>query len=285
MSGRIRQDAPPLGGEPETAIPPPPPPRPTPAPPPEPPPPAAAAPAAGLPPEQEPLQAPAEAPREAPPEPEQLSTDLKGRLDRLTREKFEARLRAEEAERRLAEYERQRQQPQSYQGQPAQPDTLEQAREQVRQEERQRQFNAACNDLYTKGRQEFGEGMDEAVRSLNAVGFGNRPDALAAITNLPDGHKVYRALAGDMENASRILSLPPMAMAVELARLSLGGHAANGTPAAPPMPPPAATQAPEPRAPIGGHPRAPARPLNQMSMAEFIRTRDREERLGSRISR
>lgn len=277
MSGRIRNDAPPLGGEPPE-----PPRQAAPEPPgrPEPSPPAASA----VQPERAPEAAvasaePASNPAPPPADTPELSPDLKGRFDRLTRERYEARLRAEEAERRLAELERRQAAPQGYQ---PQPDTMEQAREQVRAEERQRQFNQACNDLYSKGRSEFGEGMDEAVRNLNAVGYGNRPDALTAITNLPDGHKVYRALGADMENAARILSLPPMAMAVELARLALGPAQ---QPQRVPEPPAGVTQAPEPVRPVGGHSRAPERPLNQVSMAEFIRRRDRDERLGSRIAR
>lgn len=287
MSGRIRNDAPPLG---EPPAPPPEPPRQAAQEPPGRPPPAASPPAPEPAPAavEEPREAPSEAPAGEPTEPAPLSPELKGRFDRLTRERYEARRIAEEAQARLAEYERQRERQRAPQPPPYGPpgetgDAEERAYQRIRGEEEQRRFNQACNDLYARGKQEFGEGMDDAVRNLNAVGFGNRPDALAAITQLPDSHRVYRTLGADMENAARVLALPPMQMAVELARLAVGGQGHNGVASAPPMP--AVTQAPEPRAPIGGHSRPPARNLAQMSMAEFIRTRDREERLGSRIAR
>ena len=64
----------------------------------------------------------------------------------------------------------------------------------------QQEFNRQCNEVFRKGQQEYGGEFDDAVRSLNAVGYGNRPDALAAIAAMPEGHRVYRALASDLDD-------------------------------------------------------------------------------------
>lgn len=230
----------------------------------------------------------AEGEGEPPPSPE-----VKKRIDRLTWEKYEARRQADELAQRLAEIERrQTQRPDG------QADPVETAKNELRQEAQQQEFNRACNDVYRRGQQEFGAEMDDAVRALNAVGYGSRPDALAAIAQLPDGHRVYRALASDLDNASRVLGLPPMAMAVELARMAIGAapgagggvaavaQAAPGVAqAAPGTPPPAVTRAPEPIRPIGGTSRSGPVPLDKTSIADFIRRRDADERARSRIAR
>ena len=248
------------------------------APPPRPPP-------AALPPEPPPPPPPAEEPREALPEgetpaepeapkPEGLPPEIQKRIDRENREKWEARREAEQWRQRAQEYERQRTQ----QGVPADA-AVEQAKQQLRIEQQQADFNRQCNEVYRKGQAEYAD-FDDAVRALNAVGWGNRPDALQMLTSLPDAHKAYRALAADLDNAGRVLSLPTPQMALELARMVVR----DGAPAAPQEAPQAAqtlppvvTQAPAPIRPVGGTTRAPERPLDKVSMAEFIRRRDREE--------
>lgn len=261
MSDRIRLDAEP---------------RPTPEPPPEPP--------------QEPVAQPepAAAPADEPAAPEGDPAPAAGepapavdaaaqlRIDRLTREKFEAQRQRDE----YASLLRAQQQPQYQQPQYQQPaDPIEQARLQGRQEAEQgalaQRFNEACNGLFVAGQSEYGaEEMRDAVAALNAVGYGNRPDALAALTRLPDGHRVYRELAGNLENAARILSLEPMHMAMEFARMSRG-EAAPAAGAAPSVP---VSRAPPPPRPVGGNAARAPKPLDKMSMAEFIRERDRTER-------
>lgn len=259
------------------------------APPPRPPP-------AALPPEPAPPPPPAEEPREVPQEeetdappklegpPPETQDEFQKRLARENREKWEARREAEQWRQRAQEYERQRTQ----QGAP--PDAaVEQAKQQLRLEQQQQDFNRQCNEVYRKGQAEYAD-FDDAVRALNAVGWGNRPDALAMLTSLPDAHRAYRALAENLDNAGRVLSLPPMQMAIELARMS--HTAAPPNPAATPPaatqngpgPLPPLTQAPAPIRPVGGTTRGPDRPLDKVSMAEFIRRRDREETL-SRIKR
>ena len=242
----------------------------------------------------EPRDAPAEPLETAPEDPAEIA---KKRIDRLTRERFEAIRQRDEmrAEHQRWQQEMQRaQQPPGANGvPPGQEDPYQRARREVREEALIGDFNRACNTLFEKGRQEFGDEMTDAVGALNAVDWGGRPDALAAVTQLPDGHRVYRELARDLDNAARVLSLPPMALAMELAQMShqsSEGHspeAARDAYASPPMdrgvP---VTRAPGPVSRVGGNSRAPERPLDSphVSMAEFIRRRDRDERR-SRIAR
>src|SRR5215475_6839713 len=214
----------------------------------------------------------------------ELSPELKKRLDRLTFEGHQARRERDEANARLAEWQRRQQ----AQQQPS-PDQQaeERAYQRLQQERLEADFNRDCNTLWQKGVDEYGDEMAEAKRGLDAVGWGNRPDALAALTSLPDGHRIYRELGADLDNAARILSLPPMRMAVELARLS-GRDASN------PLNVSRETnrdqsedrrsRAPQPLRPVGGNSARGERPLGEVSMAEFIRRRDRDER-GSRIRR
>lgn len=223
-----------------------------------------------------------------PTKPETISPEAQQRIDRLTRERYEAIRQRDEMR---AEYERWQQQQQ--QQRPSGSDDYERGRREAQEQRIVQNFNEACDNLFNRGVQEYGDEMTEARDRLNAVGWGNRADALAAVTQLPDGHRVYRELARDLDNAARVLSLPPMAMAVELARMSnhAPGHAPGHAPSAPreadgrtdsvPV-----TRAPEPVARVGGNSRQTERPLDhpQTSMAEFIRRRDRDERR-SRIAR
>lgn len=205
----------------------------------------------------------------------EIPPEVQKRLDRLKWEKAESDRRYAALQAQIAEDQRKREQAAKP---PGERDQREAYRQEFMNEQAQGQFNAACNDLFHKGRAEYGEEMEDAVRLLNAVGYGERPDALAAITSLPDGHKVYRQLASNPDNAARILALPPMGMMLELARM---GASVGATGIVAPAPSTTTTvpvtQAPEPLKPIGGNAQRADKPLDQVSMAEFIRRRDKEE--------
>jgi hypothetical protein len=215
---------------------------------------------------------------EPPPE-EAAAADLKARVDTLTRQKYEAQRQRDEYAQMLAQQRQYQQQPQYQQGQP--PDPIEAARAEGRQQAHEQavaaRFNEACNGLFQRGQEEFGD-MPDAVGALNAVGYGNRPDVLAALTKLPDGHRVYRELAGNLDNAARVLAMDPMEMAIELAKMSRSGNGVARETSS------GVSRAPAPLRSVGGTAAPAAKTLDKMSMAEFIRHRDREERR-SRISR
>jgi len=251
-------------------------------------------------PAEEALEAP-ERPRDAPAEdgekpavsePDQNGRDQK-RIDQLTRERYEARRERDEARAQLEQWQRQQRQQQAPS---ADQQAEDRAYNRMQQERLQADFDRDCNTLWQRGVDEYGDDMQQAKRGLDAVGWGNRPDALAALTALPDGHRIYRELGGDLDNAARILSLPPMRMAVELARMSRsdelsdadGGvrrtldRGANREPTEDRR-----SRAPEPLRPVGGNSRRAELPLDHpnMTIAEHIRRRDREQWGSSRIRR
>jgi hypothetical protein len=217
-----------------------------------------------------------EAEKPAPEDTAKKMRDYQERIDALTREKWEARRDADARAQRLAELERPPPQP----GQQADP--VEVAKQQLRMEQARRDFDTACNKTFSAGKAEYPD-FDAAVTALQAVGAGQRYDFLGAITHLPEGHKVYRALASDLDNAARVLALPPMQMAVELARLEAKLAGSSQEPAPKSLAPAQmahlgapVSNAPEPIRPIGGGSRA-VPSLEKMSMAEFIKARDKEE--------
>lgn len=221
-------------------------------------------------------------------------TKLQARYDRLTRERYEERRRADDLQAQMAEFQRQQAERARPPGTP--PDPFEQGRQQGRQEAQSRQleeqFARECNDLFAKGQQEYGEGMFAARDAMNAVGWGSRPDALAALTQLDNGHQVYRRLAGNLDEAARILALPPMRMAMELTRMSNSMRTVSAAALAPANDnslEPVETEVsrlPAPRRIVGGNsPRGELRLDDpKLPMADFIRRRDKEERR-SRILR
>lgn len=218
-------------------------------------------------------------------QPSESERDYQRRIDQLTRDKYNAQRERDQIRNEWQAFQEQQRRAQ----QPPPSSDYERGRREAYEERVNQDFTQACNTLFAKGVQEYGDEMGEARDRLNAVGWGNRPDALAAVTQLPDGHRVYRELARDLDNAARVLTLPPMAMAMELARMAgretspanVSRETMDNGAGLPPV-----SRAPEPTRSIGGNSRAPDRPLDhpQVSMAEFIRRRDREERR-SRISR
>lgn len=211
------------------------------------------------------------------------------RIRQLTREKYEAERRAREAEQRWQQAQQvQRPQPQPGQS-PADQAAEERAFQRFQAQQTAQAFNAKCDALWDEGCREYGgEAMAEAKRALDAVGWGNDAYALQSLTELPDGHRIYRELAGDLDNAARILRLPHDKRTIELAWLSRRGTngAEPGTNRQPEPEPAPVTRAPEPIRPIGARSAPRDLPLDHpnLSMAEYIRRRDREERR-SRISR
>lgn len=227
---------------------------------------------------------------EPPPAEEPLPAAAQARIDRLTRERYEAQ---RERDQIRAEWQRWQQQQQQTPPTPEQR-ARQEGYQQRQQEELGRTFDQACNDLYLRGRQEYGAEMDDAVAALRAVGWGDRHDALAAVTQLENGHRVYRELARDLDRAARVLAMPPMAMAMELTRMASASPPSTHQIAPQSVPvsesgtrsPVEVSRAPEPVRHIGGRSVQAERPLDhpQVTMAEFIRRRDRDQRR-SRIAR
>lgn len=136
------------------------------------------------------------------------------RIDQVTREKYEAQRRAEAAEalvERLSKGDKAEAPP------PQDVDRL--AEQKAAELVQQREFNAKCDTIYSSGSSEFGPEWDTTLGNFRMLG-GFNPTFLEAVTELPDAHKVLHQLGSDMDSAARIMSLPPVKMAMELAKLT-----------------------------------------------------------------
>jgi len=107
----------------------------------------------------------------------------------------------------------------------------------------QADFDRACNGILDTGKEKYGSAFEEGMTNLNALGLMSVPLIQAAMATgaAPD---VLNALGSDTEEAARITALPPVQMAVELAKLSTRLQA--------PREGPQISRAPAPISPIGG---------------------------------
>ena len=90
----------------------------------------------------------------------------------------------------------------------------------------QQEFNRRCNETAEVGRRAYAD-FDVKVNKLVGLVDGNDPSAvmnynqfLNAAMETGEASKLIYALGGDLNEASRILSLPPLKMAVELTKMS-----------------------------------------------------------------
>ena len=88
------------------------------------------------------------------------------------------------------------------------------------------EFNRRCNETAEVGRRAYAD-FDVKVNKLVGLVDGNDPSAvmnynqfLNAAMETGEASKLIYALGGDLNEASRILSLPPLKMAVELTKMS-----------------------------------------------------------------
>lgn len=182
------------------------------------------------PPPADPNAAPAPEPAPQPaPEPEKPKTQpwFQTRINQITAEKHEERRQREAAEARANDLAAKL----AASGQPNNPapsldlDKIvnERALQLKRQEDEQRRqadFNASCNRVYEQGKKDIPD-FDNAVQSLRLMNdMPTYPALLEASAAVQDGHKVLHALGNDLNEAQRILSLPPVQMAIEVTMLA-----------------------------------------------------------------
>lgn len=170
------------------------------------------------------------------------------RIGELTREKYEARRAAEMAEQRAREIEQryaqqfqQGDQTQQQNPQAPQVDVRTLAQQEAARMVAEQRFHESCNKVYATGKTEF-QDFDQAVANLQMVGVNRDFLELAATSDA--GHKVIHHLGSDLDEAARILALPPVQMARELTKLEFKLSQ-------PPAPKPV-SKAPAPITPIGG---------------------------------
>lgn len=108
--------------------------------------------------------------------------------------------------------------------------------------------------------------FQSAVVTLDALGISQ--DSVESILGMDDAHKVIYALGKNPEEASRILSLPPVQQGRELERLSL--KAAQPAPKA-------VSKAPAPITPLDSSATVETDP-SKMSMAEWAKWREKNSK-------
>lgn len=108
--------------------------------------------------------------------------------------------------------------------------------------------------------------FQSAVITLDALGISQ--DSVESILGMDDAHKVIYALGKNPEEASRILSLPPVQQGRELERLALK----SAQPA-----PKAVSKAPAPITPIDSSATVETDP-SKMSMAEWAKWREKNSK-------
>ena len=151
-------------------------------------------------------------------------TRAEKRIAELTREKYEARSRAEQASREAQELratiEYLSQQGGAEQGEQGQYQDPAQIQQLIRQEaiqlQQEQAFNAQCNKIYSEGKKEFSN-FDEAVENLQMVGM-NR-EFLDVVSTSEVGHKILNYLGNDLEKAEQIANMHPIQMVRELTKL------------------------------------------------------------------
>lgn len=138
------------------------------------------------------------------------------RIAELTREKYEARRAAEEAKAQAERYRQAIAQPEQGQQDEPQADVNTLAEQRARQMLAEQQLQQSVDKVWQAGKSEF-ENFDQAVSNLQLVGASREFVELAC--SFDAGHKLIAHLGNDLDEAARILSLPPVHMARELTKL------------------------------------------------------------------
>lgn len=200
---------------------------------------------------------PSQQANEPPQEPQKPKVDwAQRRIDKLVWEKNEEKRKADAYAAELAQYRQPTEQPQGQQ--PAAQDIDRLVEQRAAAKIASERFNDACNRVYEAG-VKSDPNFDANLRTLKTVGEISR-DFLEIVTDMDEGHKVINHLGANPDEAERILSLPPLKQARELAKLeaSLGKAA----------PPPPVSKAPAPISPVGSR-TTPAEPEEFASTEEY----------------
>ncbi|MGE6498644.1 hypothetical protein [Cupriavidus metallidurans] len=184
---------------------------------------------------------------------QQPKTWAERRIDKLTWEKNEERRQREALEAQLRQYQQQPTESQQSAQKTPTPVDLDTA---VAARLRQRDFDAACNKTFEAGKKDFPD-FEQSLRTFGMLG-GAPQEFLEAVTSMDGGHKVIHHLGANPEEAERLLSLPPLRMAMELTRIEASLSKA-----------PPVSKAPPPISPVGGR-AAPPEPSEFGSTEEYV---------------
>jgi hypothetical protein len=192
------------------------------------------------------------------------------RIDDLTKEKWDARREKEAAEARARELEAQLEllkrekkdsdysEMRSFSERDIEALAEKKAEEKLRIEA----FNKACNDVYEAGKAAYDD-FDEVLGNFRDVG-GLTPAVIEAAIEAGNPHKILYELAKDRDLAYKVMRMPPIKMAVEIAKL-----ASKPSKAAP------MSKAPEPIKPVKGAANAEPDP-EKMTIQEWMAWREKQ---------
>lgn len=122
----------------------------------------------------------------------------------------------------------------------------------------QQRFTERCNVTYDRGRAEVKD-FEQALKGFEPFGgITAHPAIVAAAIELDNGHQVLAHLGTHAEEAERVLNLPPLAQAVEVAKI--GAKLATSRA-------PAVTRTPDPIQPT--RPAAPSEPAGPDDKGDF----------------
>jgi hypothetical protein len=191
------------------------------------------------------------------------------RINELTRDKYRERAQREMLETRLAEIESRLQAQPGVEGsEPAQQHqpALNQS-QLLAQAEARVSFDMKCNAAFKEGTKEYPD-FEEALSNLKMVGID--ADALGVIVEADEPHKVLHYLGNNPDEASRILSLGPVAKARAIGALEVRLGL--------PKPTPAHSKAPAPISPVAARSASSTGLSDDLPMAEWIKRRNAQVR-------
>jgi hypothetical protein len=224
--------------------------------------------------EQEPEPEPDPAPAAAKMEPAWKIAAMQRRIDKLT-----ARLAAAEPKPAPGQ--------QTADGKPlfTEEQAQQMAREMAQQENERQAFDEACGEVVRTGKQLFADDWQPRLDALLELRDERDPDSVVAYNTFIQaavasgaGAQLIHDLAGDLNEAQRIMALSPIKMTAELTKRAAKLEAAS-KPA-----PSDVTNAPKPITPIGGrkagtfdeiHPDDPSR-ASKLSSAEWFARRSKQ---------
>lgn len=127
----------------------------------------------------------------------------------------------------------------------------------------QTRLTEASNRVYEQGKSAHPD-FDVAVRQIVQVAdLSQRPDFIEAVTSLPNAPEVYYFLGKNPDEAAHVLSLTPVKMAIELAKVS----AQVGRPKA-------QSKAPAPISPVGKSAAPSADLSDDLPIDEWMKRRE-----------
>lgn len=137
-------------------------------------------------------------------------------------------------------------------------------------------FNKACDNIAAIGKNEFKDSWDDTLKNLSlvgAVGTNVSPEFLETAVELQQPHKVLHYLGQNLEEAEKIVKLPPKRMALEMARLEAKIMAPTPAPVAAPV-----SAAPAPVIPVTGAAKVTSGDLTDpnLPVEEFMALRSKQ---------